>query len=243
MIKLIIQKIINLFGYRVSKNSNNKIKNFDTILKKIFKSKNIKIIDIGANTGQSITRFEKIFNNPKIYSIEPSESAFNQLQKNNKDKKDIFLFNFAIGDKEGKRLFFDYKDSVLSSFYKINKKNSLNLKYAKKNVQVFTLDHFCKMQKLSNINILKIDTQCNEEAVLKGASKSLKKGLFYLIEMEIAMGNYYKNYFSFFSLEKFLIKNNYRLIALDRTPNFFNDRRLYCNGIYIRKDLYNKIDS
>ena len=45
MIKLTIQKIINLFGYRVSKNNNNKIKNFDTVLKKIFKSKNIKIIE------------------------------------------------------------------------------------------------------------------------------------------------------------------------------------------------------
>ena len=105
MIKLTIQKIINLFGYRVSKNNNNKIKNFDTVLKKIFKSKNIKIIDIGANIGQSIDRYDKIFNNPTIYSIEPSKKAFNKLSKKNSLKKNIFLFNFAIGDKKGKNFF------------------------------------------------------------------------------------------------------------------------------------------
>ena len=241
LIKIIIQKIVNLFGYKVSKKNINLVKNFDTILKKIFLNKKIKIIDIGANEGQSIIRFKKIFNNSKIYSIEPSETAFKKLLKKNKNKKNVFLFNFAIGEKIKKKFFYDYNDSVLSSFYKISKQNSLNLNYEKKIVKVITLDNFCKKQKLSNINILKIDTQGNEIEVLKGASKSLKKGIFDLIELEIIMGDYYEKYFSFFSIENFLIKNNYRLFALDRTPNFFNDKRLYCNAIYIKKNIYKKI--
>ena len=138
--------------------------------------------------------------------------------------------------------FYNYNNNVLSSLYKIDKKYSNNLDYNRKKIQVLSLDYFCKSQKLTNINILKIDTQGNEVKVLKGANKSLKKGLFDLIELEIIMGNYYENYSNFYSVEKFLIKNNYRIVALDRKLNFFNDKKLYCNALYIRKDLYKKLN-
>ena len=38
-----------------------------------------------------------------------------------------------------------------------------------------SLDNFCKKNKVSHIDILKIDTQGNEDNVLKGAKKLLKK--------------------------------------------------------------------
>ena len=32
-----------------------------------------------------------------------------------------------------------------------------------------------------------------------------------------------------------------RLIAVDKRLNFYNDKRLYCNVLYLRKDLYKKL--
>ena len=60
--KKAFQKIFNFLGYQISRVDKKKVKNFDTIHKKIFKSRKVKIIDIGANTGQSIIRFNKILN-------------------------------------------------------------------------------------------------------------------------------------------------------------------------------------
>ena len=239
--KIIFQKFLNLFGYRVSSIKKNNIKDFDDTLKKIFKQSNLSIIDIGANTGQSIDRFKKLFNKSKIYSIEPSKYAFNKLKKNYNNIKDVFLYNFAIGDKNKKKIFFDYENNVLSSFNKLNKQNRLKNKFKKQIVSVLTLDNFCKKNKLKNIHILKIDTQGNDAKVLKGSSKSIRMGIFNIIELEIIMGDYYEEYSNFYEIEKYLVNNNYRLIALDKRLNFFNDKRLYCNAIYIRKDLYKKL--
>ena len=47
------------------------------------------------------------------------------------------------------------------------------------------MDNFCKKNKLKNIHILKIDTQGNEAKVLKGSSKSIRMGIFNIIELEI----------------------------------------------------------
>ncbi len=239
--KIIFQKFLNLFGYRVSSIKKNNIKDFDDTLKKIFKQSNLSIIDIGANTGQSIDRFKKLFNKSKIYSIEPSKYAFNKLKKNYNNIKDVFLYNFAIGDKNQKKIFFDYENNVLSGFNKLNKQNRLKNKLNKQIVSVSTLDNFCKKNKLKNIHILKIDTQGNEAKVLKGSSKSIRMGIFNIIELEIIMGDYYEEYSNFYEIEKYLVNNNYRLIALDKRLNFFNDKRLYCNALYIRKDLYKKL--
>tara|TARA_E500000178_G_C16912341_1_gene703267 strand:+ start:339 stop:1070 length:732 start_codon:yes stop_codon:yes gene_type:complete len=238
--KIIIQKIFNLFGYRLSSIKTDKIKNFDEVISKIFKKEKLNIIDIGANTGQSIKRFQKLFNNSKIYSIEPSKNAFNELSRFYSNKKNIFLFNFAIGIKNEKKIFFDYQNNVLSSFYKLNKLNKSSQRFEKQTVKVLTLDKFCKKNKLSKVHILKIDTQGNETKVLKGASKCIKKEIFSLIEVEIIMGDYYENSLDFYNIEKNLF-NNYRMIAIDKKLNLFNDKRMYCNALYIKKSLYKKL--
>ena len=236
--KIFFQKLLNIFGYRITTLNNKIVKDFDQTIEKIFKKKKLKIIDIGANTGQTIDRFERIFSDCEIYSIEPSLNAFSELSKNYKNKKNVTLFNFAIGEKKKNRIFYDYDDNVLSSFHKLNKKNSLNKIFKKNKVKVLSLDNFCKQNKIAKIDILKIDTQANEINILRSGTKSLKNQIFDLIELEITLGDYYNNFTNFFSLEEFLIKNNYRLLALDRRLNFFNDKRMYCNAIYIKKSLY-----
>lgn len=86
MIKNNIQKIINFLGYDLKKFNNNKKINFDEILRRNIPDNPI-IFDVGANKGQSIKRFSKIFNNPVIHSFEPLKDEFDYLKKNYKKKK------------------------------------------------------------------------------------------------------------------------------------------------------------
>ena len=67
MIKKIIQSFLNIFDYQIIKIRKKKYRDFDQILKKILKKNNNIIFDIGANKGQSLTRFGKLFNNTYFY--------------------------------------------------------------------------------------------------------------------------------------------------------------------------------
>ena len=44
MFKQVIQKLLNFFGYKISKNKQNKFKNFDFIIKKILRRRKINIV-------------------------------------------------------------------------------------------------------------------------------------------------------------------------------------------------------
>ena len=58
--KKFFQKILSFLGYRISSIKKNNIKDFDETLKKVFRDSKLNIIDIGANSFQSIKRFQKL---------------------------------------------------------------------------------------------------------------------------------------------------------------------------------------
>ena len=111
--------------------SNTRTEEFNKIgLKKFYRkllSKNPTIIDVGANKGQTIVFFKKIFPRLKIFAFEPSET-YKFLEKKYQNDKNIKLSNVAIDKKKGKKKFYyhkfkSYNTSGLSGFYKINRQH------------------------------------------------------------------------------------------------------------------------
>ena len=80
---------------------------------------------------------------------------------------------------------------------------------------------------MKKINLLKIDTQGYEQNVLSGSINLLRQNKIDIIEVELILGNYYDKYTSFYNIEKLLKHGSYRLIALDRRPNVFENNKLY----------------
>lgn len=236
ILKLIIQNILFLFGFKIIKIKSKKFKNFDEIYKLLLKKKCV-IFDVGANKGQSIKRFLK-FNNPIIYSFEPNTKAYSILKKKYNYNKNCYLNNIALGEKKIEKLFFEYHKDELSSFNRIEGQDKIKKNEIK--VLVDTLDNFVKKNNLKKINLLKIDTQGYEENVLLGSINLLKQNKIDIIEVELILGKYYNKYTSFYKIEKVLSNGKYRLIALDRRPNVFENSKLYFNAIYITQELYNK---
>ena len=75
------------------------------VAKYLVKKKNIAIVDIGSNMGVHSLRLAKIFNNSSVYSIEPTDFAYNKLSKNvslNKQIKNIKTFQYFITAKNMK---------------------------------------------------------------------------------------------------------------------------------------------
>ena len=114
-----LKKLFDILGYNVSKKNSKKL-NFDDIYKKFFKDK-ITIFDVGANKGQSIERFKKIFPLSIIHSFEPLKKEFNFLLDKYKNEKDVHLNNFAIGEDNYEKEINLAKRTGISSFNEFNK--------------------------------------------------------------------------------------------------------------------------
>jgi FkbM family methyltransferase len=141
-------------------------------------SKNPIIFDVGAHKGESINFFRSLYETAKIYSFEPEPENFSILSLVAM-QANTHAFNFAIGDRDENAAFYSQSISHLGSLLPINRQSTDSISYAnnasnhKIIVKKVMLDTFCSEHSIPHIDILKIDVQGFEVAVLKGAKSIL----------------------------------------------------------------------
>lgn len=195
----------------------------DSIVKLISKKKKLRfnIIDIGSNIGdKALTLSHKLIKkniqNFKIYSIEPTDFAYNKqiinLNLNPKLKKKISIFKSIISNKK------KIPSSIYSSWNLKQKKNRHKvhggiLKKINKKTKISTLDSFIKKNKIKNNVILKIDTDGYEMEILKSFKNYIKKKnpIIFMEYAPYALKEYGTSIDYFYS---FLSKNNYQVFDL-----------------------------
>jgi len=201
-------------------------------LRKIFNSdKKLIFLDIGANIGSVSLPLAKLFNNALIYSIEPTNYAFNKLYKNlsiNKNlKKQILINQLFVSDKK-------YPKKVWSSWnFNKNKnkhhKHKGNLKSIKANSRV-SLDDFIKINEIKRVDFIKLDVDGYEMDVFKSGKKFFKKNK-PVIFIELAPYLYPEFGYSCFDLIKFIKKIGYnffdenlkKVTDIEKTINLIED--------------------
>jgi FkbM family methyltransferase len=132
--------------------------------------------DVGANVGQTSSAALSTLPGATIFAFEPDKTSFAKLGENVHSSR-FKAFNVALSDRSGEARFFDYGALATS--------NSLveDSQYARRanhpatvtTVACETLDSFCYRLGLSHVDVLKIDTEGHEMAVLHGASQMLAK--------------------------------------------------------------------
>ena len=79
-------------------------------------------------------------------------------------------------------------------------------------IEIQTLDAFCKDHKIERIHLLKLDVEGHEKKVLDGASRMLKSGAIDFIQFEFGSCNIdSKTYFQDFY---YLLKDNYKIYRI-----------------------------
>jgi FkbM family methyltransferase len=169
MIKKFLKKTINKLGFDLQRYNSNKQFNFDDLLKDKI-SKNPIIFDVGGNKGQSIEKYLKIFDKPIIHSFEPIKTDFDYMYSKFRNNKNIYLNNFALGDKTEEKEFNVTAKTDNSSFNKINLGTDwLKLRSKQYNtseegyvtsvqkVKVIKLDDYCKVNNISVIDQLVLE--------------------------------------------------------------------------------------
>lgn len=156
------------------------------VLPAIIENDNPIFFDVGANIGKYSTSLSDTFPNATIYAFEPHPNNFSVLKESSTLNK-LKSYNVAVGDVRGELTLYDRADqngSTHASLHEaviseIHKQDTVTF-----TVAVETLDDFAKDEKLTHIDFLKIDTEGNELAVLKGASTLLENGNIRCIHFE-----------------------------------------------------------
>ena len=246
----------NIIYYFLNKVFMNEVE--DEILK--YTKKNDKIIfDIGCYRGNFTKNFisneKKIGIESTFFLFDPNPSTEDYLKTVLKNKK-IKYFNLAFDNSNSQKSFylnnfFEPSGSSLNTTirddikWKSTRKIFMKMLHPFKKIEDFseivvktqTLDNFCLEKKISNIDVLKIDTEGNEFNVLKGAVKLLKENRINIIYTEISETKKQflekeKNIIDFLSSYNFELKKKYQIKSLSILSDLKASDNLFVNKAF-----------
>lgn len=131
------------------------------------------LFDVGANTGEYTKMLLECFPEAAIHSFEPAGKTYQRL-KENIQSPNVILNNFGISDSISESvLYYDKECSGLASLYE-RQLDYFGIDFGRKEtVKLDTLDHYCAVNGIERIDLLKMDIEGNELNALKGAERLL----------------------------------------------------------------------
>jgi FkbM family methyltransferase len=180
-------------------------------------SENPVILDVGANRGQTIEMLCETFASPQIIAFEPAASVFGELQQEYGEKCRN-LFNMALGTYDDVKEFINYERSEFSSLHQLTPSALHELSEIKvrsvEQVQVRSLDSLFAELGITEIDLLKIDTQGHDLDVLKGARMLFQQGVIKRVLVEMNFVPMYEGEGSALEIMSFLDGQQLSLVDL-----------------------------
>ncbi len=149
------------------------------------------VFDIGAFDGDWSREVYSKHEDVTIYGFEPHPVTYQQMCSKMEARikeKSFIPNNVAVSDETAKSILWQYPiHPALSSIHKRNEKEMEGIgEQSPKAVLIKTvsLDVFCSINRIEYVNFVKIDTEGNEYAVLKGARNLLNEGRIGAVQFE-----------------------------------------------------------
>ena len=193
--------------------------------------------DVGGNEGQTVLQMLKKFPNATIHSFEPGSETFQTLQNNIRSFKAVRAWNLGIGAECKLQRFNENAFSSMSSFLPSTVETWGDIK-KRSEVNVQTLDLFCRDNNICNIDLLKIDTQGYEYEVLLGAKRLLLEKNIKLIYLEVIFSGMYTNLPLFSSILSLLEQYKYSPVAFYDQHHKHPERILHwCDILFVHQQI------
>jgi FkbM family methyltransferase len=171
------------------------------------------ILDVGANTGQSVSFFRGWLPDCQIHCFEPGTSANQELERNTAGLADVRINHVGVGATPGLERLVEYEDSATSSFLPADEDGGGTV-IREVEVPVITLDDYCSESGIEWVDLLKSDTQGYDLEVLKGADRLLRDGRIRLVYTEVIFSRLYENMATLDVLYRYLTDRGMRLVRL-----------------------------
>jgi FkbM family methyltransferase len=200
------------------------------------------IFDVGAHVGETAAHYRALFPGALIHSFEPFPGSFEQLSAAFSADSRVVPHNVAVSDKTGTATFRVNRASVTNSLLESDRrgddywgKNLLDTD-AEISVRTLTLDDFCREQRIEHVDVLKVDVQGAEYAVLAGAQGLLSRRAVDLIYLEMIIAPSYvgqRKYHYYLTSLDALGYDLFDLFNLGRRDG----RLIQIDGIFVTKDV------
>ena len=204
---------------------------FEQHMRKCDLYRNLTIFDIGAHKGQTSLYFNKIFDKSHIYAFEPSPVLFESFQKNTSRHSNIKSYNFGLGE-------------IPTSAYLSNPSSDLCGQVRFENEDSFqkikleSINNFCSEQNISQIDLLKIDTEGHEISVLKGASELLNSCAIKAIYLECDFNIDDPQHTFFHDIFNYLTERSFAFHGLFEVIHYSRNYGVgYCNALFINREI------
>lgn len=146
------------------------------------------VLDVGANVGDWSKMAAQSFPKAVVHAFELSESTRDTLRHNLSTPRFI-VSETALGAKEESLTYKDYGDLSTVNTMTSSSYHDPDKKYTLRSAQVTTGDAYVKARGIDRIDLLKIDVEGAEFAVLKGFEDSLKSQRIRVIQFEYGYAN------------------------------------------------------
>jgi FkbM family methyltransferase len=207
------------------------------------------VFDVGANIGDYSLLAKRELPTAQIFAFEPAAATYRQLSQHLAQQDgcaDITTYNFGFSDAERLLELFSYavegnEASLLASVDLRLPTQVVRVEVEhSEEIKVRTIDDFCAAESIQAIDLLKLDVEGHELAVLRGAGDMLSRRAIRIIQFEFGPANIYSRtfFFDFWTLlsEQFDI---FRIVPNGLAPiAYYGEHRevfLTTNYLAIRK--------
>ena len=203
-------------------------------------------IDIGANNGNyaKLLLKETV---AKVIAFEPLPFKYLEMVQNLSEYADRCTFvNKGVGAQtETLKLHYDETESELASFSEEVKNVSYIDNNSSLDVDVISLDEYCSLNQISEIDLIKIDTEGFEKEVFEGAKQTYNKIQPKFIQIEYNWHQLFRNTSLYYFADKLPNYDVYQLtyngmMKVDAKHPFSNIY-IFSNFVFIRKDISKQI--
>ena len=206
------------------------------------------ILDVGAHVGETAARYRALFPRALIHSFEPFPASYERLATAFAADARVVPHNVAVAAATGSARFRVNRASVTNSLLESDLRGSnywgSHLLDTEQEIEVktLTLDDFCRDEHIDHVDVLKIDVQGAEYAVLEGAHGLLERHAVDLIYLEMIMAPSYVGQ----------RKYHYYLTALDALGyelfDLFNlgrrdGRLIQSDGIFVARGVLDRYEA
>jgi len=199
------------------------------------------IFDVGANRGNTASHYLDIFPHSTIHSFEPFPDCCDSFYKKHKDNPNVHLNRYALSSQIGKAVLNVNKSVDTNSLLESRKIGATSdkscISIGQIEVETNTIDNYCLVNDIKEIDILKIDVQGSELEVLKGALTMLEKGRIKIIYTETYFQQQYINQPLFHDISLFVYNYNFDLQDI-YDPYYSLKNLLWCDSIFINRNFF-----
>ena len=206
------------------------------------------VVDAGAYHGEFTAFYRSAFPTAQVFAFEPFPESASMFQARHGKDPQVHLQAVALGEAPGVASFYVNQLAATSSLLPTDRGSAVENASWYENVQklevpVTTLDVFAAERKLDRIDLLKMDVQGTEPAVLAGAAALLSRGAIEVVYTEVIFQPVYKGQGCPFEVCAILNRYDYSLFGIYNLYPTRTGQMLQADALFTSPALTRRVEN